>query len=27
VENRAVELMMGDGNFARRYQNFLSHYP
>jgi cell division protein FtsQ len=27
VENRAVELMMGDGNFARRYQNFLNHYP
>jgi cell division protein FtsQ len=26
IENRAVELMMGDGNFARRYQNFLSHY-
>ena len=26
VENRAVELMMGDGNFARRYQNFLTHY-
>jgi len=27
VENRAVELMMGDGNFARRYQNFLTHFP
>jgi hypothetical protein len=27
VENRAVELLMGDGNFARRYQNFLAHYP
>jgi cell division protein FtsQ len=27
VENRAVELIMGDGNFARRYQNFLAHYP
>jgi cell division protein FtsQ len=27
VENRAVELTMGDGNFARRYQNFLAHYP
>ena len=26
VENRAVELMMGDGNFAQRYQNFLAHY-
>jgi cell division protein FtsQ len=27
VENRAVELLMGDGNFAARYQNFLAHYP
>ena len=27
VENRAVELMMGDGNFAQRYRNFLEHYP
>jgi cell division protein FtsQ len=27
VDSSAVELMMGDGNFARRYQNFLSHYP
>ncbi len=27
VENRAVELTLGDGNFARRYQNFLTHYP
>jgi len=27
VENRAVELTMGDGSFARRYQNFLAHYP
>jgi cell division protein FtsQ len=27
VENRTVELMMGDGNFAQRYQNFLAHYP
>jgi cell division protein FtsQ len=26
VENRAVELMMGDGNFAQRYRNFLAHY-
>ena len=26
VENRAVELMMGDGNFAQRYRNFLVHY-
>ena len=27
VENRALELMLGDGNFGRRYQNFLNHYP
>ena len=27
MENRAVVLTMGDGNFARRYQNFLDHYP
>ena len=27
VENRAVELMLGDTNFGRRYQNFLKHYP
>lgn len=27
VDHRAVELMLGDGNFARRYQNFLNHYP
>jgi cell division protein FtsQ len=27
VQNRAVELMMGEGNFAQRYQNFLTHYP
>jgi cell division protein FtsQ len=26
VENRAVELMLGDTNYARRYQNFLAHY-
>jgi cell division protein FtsQ len=25
--NRAVELTMGDSNFARRYQNFLAHFP
>lgn len=24
---RAVELILGDSNFARRYQNFLSHFP
>ena len=27
VDHRAVTLLMGDGNFARRYQNFLNHYP
>ena len=26
VENRAVALMLGDGAFAARYQNFVSHY-
>ncbi len=26
VDNRAVELILGDANFGRRYQNFLSHY-
>jgi cell division protein FtsQ len=24
---RAVELLLGDTNFAKRYQNFLNHYP
>ena len=27
VERRAVELLMGDANFGRRYQNFLKHFP
>jgi cell division protein FtsQ len=27
IDNRAVALTMGDGNFARRYQSFLNHYP
>ena len=27
MDHRAVTLLMGDGNFARRYQNFVSHYP
>ncbi len=27
MDQRAVELRMGDGNFARRYRNFLNHYP
>jgi hypothetical protein len=26
MDNRAVELIMGDGNFGRRYRNFVSHY-
>jgi cell division protein FtsQ len=26
VENRAVELFLGDSDFATRYQNFVSHY-
>ncbi|MCX6628652.1 MAG: FtsQ-type POTRA domain-containing protein [Candidatus Solibacter sp.] len=27
VDRRAVTLLLGDGNYARRFQNFLSHYP
>ena len=27
VEQRALELIVGDSNFAKRYQNFLNHYP
>ena len=27
VDRRAVELIIGDTNFAARYQNFMSHYP
>ena len=27
VNNRALQLTLGDSNFARRYQNFLNHYP
>lgn len=27
VESRALELILGDANYARRYQNFLNHYP
>lgn len=27
VDHRAVELIMGEGDFARRYQNFITHYP
>lgn len=26
VDNRAVELLLGDSDFGRRYQNFLNHY-
>jgi hypothetical protein len=26
AENRAVELVLGNGNFARRYSGFLRHY-
>jgi len=26
VDHRAVELILGDANFGRRYQNFLNHY-
>lgn len=27
VDNHAVELTLGDSNFGKRYQNFLTHYP
>ncbi len=27
VEGRAIELVMGNQNFARRIQNFMDHYP
>lgn len=27
VEDRLVTLLMGDGNYARRYQNFVKNYP
>jgi cell division protein FtsQ len=27
VDNRALELTLGDSNFGKRYQNFLTHYP
>ena len=26
IQNRAVELLLGDSSFATRYQNFVSHY-
>jgi cell division protein FtsQ len=27
VDRRVVTLFLGDGNYARRFQNFLNHYP
>jgi cell division protein FtsQ len=27
VDHRVVTLLIGDGNYARRYQNFVNHYP
>ncbi len=27
VEQRALELIVGDSNFARRFQNFINNYP
>ena len=27
VDRRVVTLLLGDGNYAHRFQNFLSHYP
>ncbi len=27
VGDRTVELLLGDSDFGRRYQNFLNHYP
>ena len=27
VDRRVVTLLLGDANFAQRYQNFLTHYP
>ncbi len=27
VEGQPIELMMGDGNYAHRFQAFLAHYP
>ena len=26
INHRAVELVMGDGNFGQRYRNFVNHY-
>jgi hypothetical protein len=27
VEGRLIELQLGDGDYAKRLQNFLLHYP
>jgi len=27
VDQRALEFILGDGNFGRRYRSFLDHYP
>jgi cell division protein FtsQ len=27
VQKTAIELIMGDGSFGKRYQNFLTHFP
>jgi cell division protein FtsQ len=27
MDRRAITLLMGEGNYARRYQNFVNHYP
>lgn len=27
VDGHAVELLLGDSDFGKRYQNFLNHYP
>jgi cell division protein FtsQ len=27
IDQHAVELWMGDGNFSSRYQHFIAHYP
>ena len=27
IDRRALELLMGGGDFARHYRNFLNHYP
>jgi hypothetical protein len=27
VDRRVVTLLLGEGNYAQRFQNFLNHYP